>query len=131
MQKMRWPICWRQTEPTAIEMGGTPVDSTFNNSVQHHARTSRPGLANVISRALLLIVLLVVGLFLRRSAQSAKSGLDPEAVPRAVATPGPRSPEEEANIQIYEKMSPSVVQVTSLSERADNWRRCWDILWFR
>jgi S1-C subfamily serine protease len=36
-----------------------------------------------------------------------------------IATRGPRSAEEEANIQIYERVSPSVAQVTSLSQQQD------------
>jgi S1-C subfamily serine protease len=44
------------------------------------------------------------------------SGLNPQAEPRSVALAVARLTNEEANIETYEHASPSVVQVTSLSE---------------
>jgi S1-C subfamily serine protease len=48
-----------------------------------------------------------------------KSGLNPDAEPRVVTARGDLSEQEKMNISIYESASPSVVHVTNLSVRGD------------
>jgi len=87
-----------------------------NDSPKTRFAAPRPALASTVSSATLLVVVVVLGLLLWRSSQPAGSGLDPRAAPRPVALRGPRSTDDLANIRIYEKVSPSVAQVTSLSQ---------------
>lgn len=75
--------------------------------------------ANIFWSALLIIAALLIGLFWRTTFAT-KSGLDPSAQPRAVVTTGNRTAEERENIHIYEAVSPSVAQVTSLAEASDD-----------
>jgi S1-C subfamily serine protease len=67
-----------------------------------------------------LCVLLLMLLTMRWVERDAATGLDPEARPLPVAPVGKRSADEETNIQIYERTSPSVVQVTSLKQETDS-----------
>ena len=65
----------------------------------------------------LLVAAAAAGLWWRET-RPAASGLDPDALPRAIAPRGDRSSEDQANIQIYETVSPAVAQVTSLAQQS-------------
>ncbi|HLW67714.1 MAG TPA: trypsin-like peptidase domain-containing protein [Gemmataceae bacterium] len=71
---------------------------------------------------LLVLVLVAVGagLVLWRL-WPVRSGLNPQAQPRAVAARGNLSDAEKANIEIYQQTSPSLVQVTNLTQQGGNW----------
>jgi S1-C subfamily serine protease len=68
----------------------------------------------------MLLVALAGYLFWQYWPWGGGTGLNPHAEPRAVTARGALSPLEQANIQIYEKDSPSLVQVTNLTE-VHNW----------
>jgi S1-C subfamily serine protease len=82
-----------------------------------HPFAQRSALANAVWILFLLVTAVVLGL-LWRTSRSTTAGLNPQAEPRPVVARGDRSAEEQANIQIYERVSPSVVQVTSMSEES-------------
>ena len=65
----------------------------------------------------LVIAAVVLGLLWRTSG-SVNSGLNPQVQARPVVARGDRSSEDQANIQIYERVSPSVAQVTSMSQES-------------
>ena len=70
-----------------------------------------------------LFVLLFLAIFLgflawRNWPGLARSGLNPQAEPRAVAARGELSAEEQMNVEIYQEVSPSVVHVTNIEQHA-------------
>ena len=71
---------------------------------------------------LLTALLIVAAIFLMQSGLFTKqSGIDPQAQPRAIAPRGKLTDFENDNISIYEKTSPSLVQVVNLTEQPGNW----------
>ncbi len=68
-----------------------------------------------------LAILAVAGVLLVWRLWPEHSGLNPQAQPRVVTPRGSLSELEDSNIAIYEKVSPSLVQVTNLSEQRGNW----------
>lgn len=74
---------------------------------------------SIVWAVLLIVAAVLIGLFWRTSFAT-KSGLDPQAQPHAVVTRGNRTAEERKTIEIYEAVSPSVAQVTSLAEASDD-----------
>jgi S1-C subfamily serine protease len=77
----------------------------------------RPQTAGFPWTVLLVVALVIVGaiagwLWFHRP----ESGLNPDAQPLPVAARGPLRSEEQANIALYEKASPSVVHVTNLAQ---------------
>jgi S1-C subfamily serine protease len=90
------------------------LNATFNNPRPVAQRSTS---ANAIWIMFLVIAAVVLGLVWRTS-RSASSGLNPQAQARPVVARGDRSSEDQANIQIYERVSPSVAQVTSMSQEA-------------
>ena len=74
---------------------------------------------DVLIASVVLVVLLAVpiGLLVWWFWPHASSGLDPHAQPRPVVARGALAPEEEMNISIYDRTSPSVVHVTNLAQQ--------------
>jgi S1-C subfamily serine protease len=64
---------------------------------------------------LILLLTVLIGVAVWRF-WPAGTGLNPEAQPRPVAARGSLSEMEKANIEVYQKRSPSVVHVTNLTE---------------
>ena len=88
------------------------MNATVNNP---HSFAQRSTSVNAIW-VMFLVVTAVVLCFLWRTSRSANSGLNPQAQARPVVARGDRSTEDQANIEIYERVSPSVAQVTSMSQ---------------
>jgi S1-C subfamily serine protease len=80
-------------------------------------RSSQSG---CVTPLLFFIGLALVAYFGWRYWQGGAGGLDPNAQPRPVVARGDLSEIEKTNIEVYERASPSVVQVTNLAERG-NW----------
>src|SRR4051812_4530815 len=73
-----------------------------------------------IATLVVVLGLLVGGLFLYRAYDRwAGSGRDPDAVPREVTPRGDLSELEKTNINLYKKSRPSVVHITTLTNRSD------------
>lgn len=71
---------------------------------------------------LLTVLLAIAGIFLMQSGLfTRQSGNDPQAAPRAIAPRGKLTDFENDNIAIYEKTSPSLVQVVNLTDQPGNW----------
>lgn len=90
------------------------MDATRNDP---QPLAARPAVGNSLWVILLFAAALVIGL-LWKTSRPANSGLDPEARPRAVVALPDQSAIDRANIEIYERVSPAVAQVTSLSEQS-------------
>ena len=65
---------------------------------------------------LMLLLAALIGIAVWRFWPIGGGGLNPEAQPRPVAARGDLSELEKANIEVYQKMAPSVVHVTNLAE---------------
>jgi S1-C subfamily serine protease len=74
-------------------------------------------LAGCLSLLLIVVAALAAVYFWRYWPESG-SGHDPNAQPRPVSARGDLAPLEKANIEIYETVSPSLVQVTNLEQAA-------------
>lgn len=98
--------------------------SLHSAGVAEDSRRTQTGQTHVRFRPLRLVfwlcVLLLILLSMRWFERDAATGLDPKAQPMPVAPVGKRSMDEETNIQIYERTSSSVVQVTSLTQETDS-----------
>jgi S1-C subfamily serine protease len=74
---------------------------------------------------LLLVLVVLAGvaatLFWRLWSGGWGTGLNPNAEPRAVTARGSLSDLEKANIEIYEQVSPCLVQVTNLTQQPSSW----------
>jgi S1-C subfamily serine protease len=70
---------------------------------------------------LLLILLVALSAFLLRRflPRGGSSGLDPDAAPRAVTPRGDLAQDEKATVAIFREASPSVVHITTLNVRQD------------
>ncbi len=90
------------------------MDATRNDPRPFAARSPFAHTVSVIS---LVVAAIVLGLFWR-SWGPANTGLDANARPRPVVALPDRSSIDQANIEIYERVSPAVAQVTSLSQQA-------------
>jgi S1-C subfamily serine protease len=68
-----------------------------------------------------LIILLIVGgvLAWRFWPERGSTGIDPNAVPRAIAPRGDLAEDEKATIGVFKQTSPSVVHITTLATRQD------------
>src|SRR5438128_9135032 len=66
----------------------------------------------------LLLLAVVGGVFVWWNWPGRESGIDPNAQPRVVEARGDLSAAEKSSIEIYEKTSPSLVQVTNLAQQS-------------
>jgi S1-C subfamily serine protease len=78
----------------------------------------RQGLQGCFPLLLLLLVLVAAGVYyFGWRVPGGGTGLNPKAEPRLVVARGDLSAEEQSNIAIYERTSPTLAQVTSLAEQ--------------
>jgi S1-C subfamily serine protease len=95
--------------------------TNYEPSSPYEPPPPRPPVLGACITLLIIFVLIPVAVFLIWWYwPKAGTGLNPSAQPRAVTPRGSLSEEEQTNIEIYERISPSVVQVTTLGERS-NW----------
>jgi S1-C subfamily serine protease len=91
------------------------MSTNYERSAPHHP------LVACLSIGLILILLVpLVGLVVWWFWPSGGSGLNPQIEPRLVAARGELAALEKMNIDIYEHVSPCLVQVTNLAQRG-NW----------
>ncbi|HLJ94446.1 MAG TPA: trypsin-like peptidase domain-containing protein [Gemmataceae bacterium] len=87
-------------------------------SIQYERPPSHRPLVACLSIVLVLVLLLpIAGLVAWRFWPTKESGLNPQLELRPVAARGDLAALEKMNIEIYEHVSPSLVQVTNLAER--------------
>jgi S1-C subfamily serine protease len=87
----------------------------------YYGRPAPPSPLRVVFPLLLILIALgAAGLYLWHSWFGTSSGLNPNAQPRPVTARGDLSAEEQANIEIYQRVAPSVVHVTNSDERGDS-----------
>jgi S1-C subfamily serine protease len=91
-----------------------------NMSTNYERPTSPQPVVACLSIALLLVILLpIAGLLVWWFWPAGGSGLNPQIQPRLIAARGALTDLEKTNIEIYEKVSPSLAQVTSMAQRND------------
>ncbi len=99
--------------------------SPFQNAVSRPRSSFEPtSSADPRSMARSVVVLFLVGAVAAGflwwwNSSVAISGIDPDAQPRNPAPAVALNSQEQANIAIYERVSPSVVQVTNMAEQSD------------
>jgi S1-C subfamily serine protease len=91
-----------------------------NMSSNYERPTSPQPVVACLSIVLLFVVLVpIAGLLVWWFWPSGGSGLNPQIHPRLVAARGALTDLEKTNIEIYEKVSPSLAQVTSMAQPTD------------
>lgn len=85
----------------------------------NYERSSPPRVLSALLPLLLLLVLACTIFLVWRIWLEGRSANSPDARPRPVAARGDLSAAEQANIEIYERVAPSVVHVTNLAQRGD------------
>ncbi len=93
------------------------VPRSRNPFVPTTSADPRPMARSVV--VLFLVGAVAAGFLWWWNSSVAISGIDPDAQPRAPAPAVALNSQEQANIAIYEHVSPSVVQVTNMAEQSD------------